>query len=303
MSDFCNKLTYRYLTEAELPQAKKLWAICFPEDDEEFIDYYFAERTAANCVFGAFDNANLVSMLCRDSRMMFANGELVPVCFVSGVSTDPAYRNRGIVRTLMSKLDSDLICEGFAAALLQPFDFDFYKKLGYEVFSKRRTAVINEKAIEQAYSELKLTGSEQNKSISFTRPDAALINTVYNTYFGQRNGVLQRSIERCEALAHEFMLSGACSLCAGRAYAFWYPEEGELTLHEFAFENARDALLLLERITAKHSEFLVELPCDRSIPGIPCSAEAEPLSMIKVLRDDCNWLRKLQPEPFDVCAY
>ena len=46
MSDFCNKLTYRYLTEAELPQAKKLWAICFPEDDEEFIDYYFAERTA-----------------------------------------------------------------------------------------------------------------------------------------------------------------------------------------------------------------------------------------------------------------
>ena len=104
MSDFCNKLTYRYLTEAELPQAKKLWAICFPEDDEEFIDYYFAERTAANCVFGAFDNANLVSMLCRDSRMMFANGELVPVCFVSGVSTDPAYRNRGIVRTLMSKL-------------------------------------------------------------------------------------------------------------------------------------------------------------------------------------------------------
>ena len=159
MSDFCNKLTYRYLTEAELPQAKKLWAICFPEDDEEFIDYYFAERTAANCVFGAFDNANLVSMLCRDSRMMFANGELVPVCFVSGVSTDPAYRNRSIVRTLMSKLDADLICEGFAAALLQPFDFDFYKKLGYEVFSKRRTAVINEKAIEQAYSELKLTGS------------------------------------------------------------------------------------------------------------------------------------------------
>lgn len=70
----------------------------------------------------------------------------------------------------MSKLDADLICEGFAAALLQPFDFDFYKKLGYEVFSKRRTAVINEKAIEQAYSELKLTGSEQNKSISFTRP-------------------------------------------------------------------------------------------------------------------------------------
>lgn len=139
-------------------------------------------------------------MLCRDSRMMFANGELVPVCFVSGVSTDPAYRNRGIVRTLMSKLDADLICEGFAAALLQPFDFDFYKKLGYEVFSKRRTAVINEKAIEQAYSELKLTGNEQNKSISFTRPDAALINTVYNTYFGQRNGVLQRSIERCEAL-------------------------------------------------------------------------------------------------------
>ena len=235
--------------------------------------------------------------------MMFANGELVPVCFVSGVSTDPAYRNRGIVRTLMSKLDADLICEGFAAALLQPFDFDFYKKLGYEVFSKRRTAVINEKAIEQAYSELKLTGSEQNKSISFTRPDAALINTVYNTYFGQRNGVLQRSIERCEALAHEFMLSGACSLCAGRAYAFWYPKEGELTLHEFAFENARDALLLLERITAKHSEFLVELPCDRSIPGIPCSEKAEPLSMIKVLRDDCNWLRKLQPEPFDVCAY
>lgn len=91
-------------------------------------------------------------------------------------------------------------------------------------------------------------------------------------------------------------------LC-GQSLCVWYPKEGELTLNEFAFENAHDALLLLKRIAERHSEFHVELPCDRSIPGIPCSEKAEPLSMIKVLRDDCNWLRKLQPEPFDVCAY
>lgn len=309
MSDFCEKLTYKYLSETELPQVKALWAICFPEDNAEFIDYYFKERVSPENVFGAFYNEKLVSMLCRDSRRMFANGQLVSVCFVSGVATDPCFRNRGIVRMLLEKLDADLIREGFAAALLQPFSFDFYKKLGYEVFARRKTVIITQRALNDAEKKLEPIKNAQSSAaphclnVKPERPDAALILGVYNSFFGQRNGVLQRSVERCEALAHEFMLPGACSLCVGSAYALWYLTDDELTLHEFAFENAWDALALLREMVKGHSKFTVELPCDYEIFGIPCETEAEPLNMIKILNSEFDWLRNLDPMPFDVCAY
>ena len=140
MSD--NSITIRNLTRADLPRAAELWLACFPEDDAEFVSYYFSRRTKPSNMLGLFEDGLLVSMLSFDETRMCSSGapDGVSVSFVAGVCTEPGKRRRGYVRRLFATLEETLKERGVQAILLVPFDFGFYATLGFAPYAVREVA-------------------------------------------------------------------------------------------------------------------------------------------------------------------
>ncbi|WP_435063291.1 GNAT family N-acetyltransferase [Halobaculum sp. EA56] len=58
-------------------------------------------------------------------------GEFCPVAGVSAVASPPEYRRRGLVRELLTDLHRECRDEGIPLAALWPFEFPFYRRLGY----------------------------------------------------------------------------------------------------------------------------------------------------------------------------
>ncbi|QLG63221.1 GNAT family N-acetyltransferase [Halorarum salinum] len=58
-------------------------------------------------------------------------GEFRPLGGVSAVASPPEHRRRGVVRTMLAALHAEYRSEGVAFAALWPFEYPFYRRLGY----------------------------------------------------------------------------------------------------------------------------------------------------------------------------
>lgn len=73
------------------------------------------------------------ALIClRCSRF---GGKFIPSMTVADVSTLPDYRNRGLVRGILTEAHQQGAALGAFVSILHPFSFDFYRKFGYEKVS------------------------------------------------------------------------------------------------------------------------------------------------------------------------
>lgn len=275
----------RCLTQEDLPRAAELWLACFPEDDAEFVSYYFSRRTCPQNVLGLFGDGSLVSMLSFDELKMNACGapDGVQVSFVAGVCTEPGKRRRGYVRRLFAKLEELLAERGVQALLLVPFDFDFYKKLGFSPYAVRELAEYPATETLAGYEEVPVS--------------AELIARVYRAYMNGREGALSRTAEYFEALLEEYRLPGAHAVAVRTADAeayclFWEGSGGEAD--EFAF-TGRSAAAALAALAAERFG-ISRFP-------IPAVGAGERFNMIKLLDQACGFLLDPERKPFDFRKY
>ena len=312
----------RSLRESDLDAAAELWLTCFPEDDRAFVDYYFARRTDPDRMLGVFvktaANAEpvLASMLCFDPRRMFAKrpgtGEelVLPVCFVAGVCTFPAYRRRGYVRRLLTALADERRAAGDAALLLKPFNIGFYEKLGFSRFAFRRMLTVERPVVPDA----------EKDRISTVPLTAELLNEVYSAANNGRNGALIRRNSDCAALAEEYRLSGAHSAAVrtetGAAYALYWERNGEngngtpALLDEFTCTDASSGAALASVLFDRIGLFRFPVPVGENAEmPINCrrkcaqEGETECFSLLLPLDTEYDFLLSLDPPPFDTTAY
>lgn len=287
----------RTLTEADTDDAKRLWLECFRDDTEEFVEYYFKRRTAPEKTLGVFiadgEKPRLVSMLCFEEMRMNTGRGQKKVAFVAGVCTSPFYRNRGAIRRLFSALEAGLGGE-VSALVLQPFDFDFYKKLGFVPFAKRMLPTVKKSDV---------NGIDPPKTAK--KPDAETLFCLYSRFAEKTPGALSRDIGRANALVEEYSLPGGRMLALGGkkrgAYALWYDEEGgTITLDEFVYTDARSAKMLMSALFLRLGEYRVPVALTSNL------LEAKPafFNMIKPL--GTNELTEFLPSggaPFDMKKY
>lgn len=104
-----------YPDDSMIPQLRQLWQIAFGDTDD-FLDCFF--RTAFSC---------------DRCRCVLENGEIAAVlywfdcsvqdqkaAYIYAVATHPAYRNRGLCRTLMADTHALLARRGYSCAVLVP---------------------------------------------------------------------------------------------------------------------------------------------------------------------------------------
>lgn len=115
---------------------KELWKICFPEDSQAFVDWYFETRFRPEECLACFDGEKMLANLQMVPQALFLRGKIVPSAMIVGAATHPEMRKHGLMKELLHESFSIMAQEN-SASILYPFHFGFYRKMGYAVISER----------------------------------------------------------------------------------------------------------------------------------------------------------------------
>lgn len=124
----------RKALEADLPEIRALWEICFP-DDTGFNDYYFAHVFELKTAIVYELDGRIAAMLQMLPYTLRVQEKAVPVTYIYGACTHPAFRRRHLMSELLEWSFAHDMQNGIAATMLIPQEkwlFDFYHPFGYE---------------------------------------------------------------------------------------------------------------------------------------------------------------------------
>lgn len=139
-----------------------LWQACFGDSDE-FVQLYFSTKyTEENSVLYV-ENERVLSALQMLPYSMSCWGRELHTSYISGASTWPEVRGRGLMRALLTKAFDIMRSRNIHLSTLipaEPWLFDFYKKAGYGTvfYSAVRTFtdIFPETVFQHSYSEEEL---------------------------------------------------------------------------------------------------------------------------------------------------
>lgn len=124
-------MTVRLLTQHDIPAARRLWHICFPEDSDTFLDWFFTLRCVPELSAGSFEGGKLLSVMHGTVMPLTCEKKTVPALMVSGVATEPGERGKGHMHRTMLFLREKAAERGIHILFNHPQDPDGYKRLGY----------------------------------------------------------------------------------------------------------------------------------------------------------------------------
>ena len=229
-------LMSRPLTLSDLKQARELWSLAFPDDNEAFKDWFFADQFPSLRSWSVWEKDRLVAVVYAMSYTLACRGRTVPAALILGVATHPQARRRGLMRGLMREVHEDL-ARSCAAVCLHPFDFDFYRKLGYSVVADRlRVRLPAREPPTQALSQYDPRGSVE------LSPDFEKLAAINRRHAG-RSGVAAgfSAVRDSSLLARRFadlQTGGGFCMMNEQAYAFVDADpSGVFLFPEFSYED------------------------------------------------------------------
>ena len=123
----------RYLDNQEKGRTKDLWREAFPEDSEDFLDYYDQEKMSINQVLVREENGVIQSMLHRNPYRLQVRDTFWNADYIVAVATRTDMRHRGYMRSLLIRMMTDMrerqmpfcFLMPAAEAIYTPFQFAF----------------------------------------------------------------------------------------------------------------------------------------------------------------------------------
>ncbi len=126
----------RALCQADIRQAQRLWEEAFPEDAEAFATWYFEHRFLPEDCYGLFEKGRLLSMAQVGKEPLWLNGTVLQANFLRGVATAKGQEGKGYASQLIHFILRDLESQGEAISILKSFIHQFYRRMGFQVYSQ-----------------------------------------------------------------------------------------------------------------------------------------------------------------------
>jgi predicted acetyltransferase len=122
----------RPAVDRDTSQIIDLWQYCF-DDSPEFIDFFFQHCFQPENTLVAEDKGRIQSCLQLLPYRVFLRDKEVDIPYIVGVSTWPEYRGRGLIKQLLQYTNRVLRERNMDLSVLLPFQYDFYRKYGWEI--------------------------------------------------------------------------------------------------------------------------------------------------------------------------
>lgn len=136
----------RYLTEQEKEKTKTLYHLCFPEDSERFVSYYYKEKCKDNRIAVIEEENELVTMIHLNPFVVSLCENPLRVSYLVAVATHPQWRKGGRMNTLLGKVLRDCYQRREAFSFLMPADPAYYLTSGYRWWKNQKIPVFREEA-------------------------------------------------------------------------------------------------------------------------------------------------------------
>ena len=135
-----------YLDAEDKDETKHLWHMCFPEDSESFIEYYYKEKTKDNEILVKKDNGLLISMVQYNPYAVKLRGRLWKLDYLVGVATEESRRREGHFRDVFVKMLHDEEAAGKPITYLVPVNPAVYAPMGFAFIGNVASYELTEKA-------------------------------------------------------------------------------------------------------------------------------------------------------------
>ena len=135
-----------YLDAEDKDETKHLWHMCFPEDSESFIEYYYKEKTKDNEILVKKDNGLLISMVQYNPYAVKLRGRLWKLDYLVGVATEESRRREGHFRDVFVKMLYDEEAAGKPITYLVPVNPAVYAPMGFTFIGNVASYELTEEA-------------------------------------------------------------------------------------------------------------------------------------------------------------
>ena len=135
-----------YLDAEDKDETKHLCHVCFPEDSESFIEYYYKEKTKDNEILVKKDNGLLISMVQYNPYVVKLRGRLWKLDYLVGVATEESRRREGHFRDVFVKMLHDEEAAGKPITYLVPVNPAVYAPMGFTFIGNVASYELTEEA-------------------------------------------------------------------------------------------------------------------------------------------------------------
>ena len=126
-----------YLSGLEAEETKKLWREAFPDDSEQFVEYYYSEKVKDNRLLIKMQNGFLVSMAHLNPYQMQVKDSEWDIGYIVGVATEESKRRNGHMGDILKKLLNDIAESGGPFTFLMPADEAIYLPFGFSYICRQ----------------------------------------------------------------------------------------------------------------------------------------------------------------------
>lgn len=125
----------RYLKMEEKQETLPLYREAFPEDSEQFLEYYYREKGKDNQILAEKEpfegGSRIVSMLHRNPYKLQVRDRIWKSDYIVAVATAEDCRRRGLMRSLLVHMMGDMYQEGMEFCFLMPADRRIYEPFDF----------------------------------------------------------------------------------------------------------------------------------------------------------------------------
>ena len=131
----------RYGKDTDKETLMQLWKICFPQDTERFIRFYFDNVYANDETLVYVENDLPVTSLQIIPYQIETSDNFLRGGYISGVMTHPGHRKKGYMDKLLRASFDEMIKKGYDYAFLIPQEkglIEMYAKYGFRLCEPNR---------------------------------------------------------------------------------------------------------------------------------------------------------------------
>jgi len=144
----------RTASEQDVPALKQLFATCFNDTDDDFLNSFFNDYFSTTTGMVAIRDKRIATMLFLCPATMKVNGIIRTLYYVYACGTLPEYRGLGLMKQLLETAFDYAKQQNSWGLLLVPAEkplFGYYGKLGFGFFSSLKEKDIKPDKISQPF--------------------------------------------------------------------------------------------------------------------------------------------------------
>lgn len=253
---------------------------------EEKLENTFRMMDKHHELYGILEGNELAAKLHFLPLEVFFAGKKVKMGGLAGVATYPEYRRKGLVKDMLTFTLEKMKKEGYSLSMLHPFKVSFYRKYGWELFSRRLKSILTS---DDLVIKKRVPGSVKRYTKESHHSEIELL---YDVFAERYTGMLVRDREWWEQSVYEENFTAVYynEENQPKGYILYQIKDRKMTVSEFVplNEEARHGLW---NFICQHDSMIRELemvthehePLFHALPDPRFTAEIRPYFMARIV--------------------